>query len=81
LEPHDVNAAVWYNVNMERQNYPVRKTTLHEADDDNEYSSLTPHERVTMMWQLVVNAWPFTGAPPFAPRLQRHVVRLVVGEG
>jgi hypothetical protein len=54
LELHDGKAAVWYNENMERQNYPVRKTTLHEADDlhDEYYASLSPQECLAIVWPI-----------------------------
>jgi len=77
LELHDGKAVVWYNEYMERQNYPVRKTTLHEADDlDDEYcASLTPQECLAMVWPITQQVWKFAGRP-FETRLRRDVVRI-----
>jgi hypothetical protein len=63
---------------MDRSNMPVRLTTLHQAaeDDDDYYASLTPAERIAMIWPLTVDAYTFAGVP-IEPRLRRDVVRLV----
>ena len=61
----------------------VRLTTLEESDDDAAYLTLSPSERVGMMWALAVNAWTFAHAGgasgitrPFdaESRLPRHIV-------
>jgi hypothetical protein len=34
-----------------RRQMPVRKTSLHDAEDEAYYATLSPAERVGMMWQ------------------------------
>lgn len=40
----------------------------------------TPGERLSMVWQLTLDAWAFKGETLAEHRLQRHVVRLHRGE-
>ena len=46
-----------------------------------ELRALSPAERLGMMWQLAIDAWAFKGDPIAESRLQRHVVRILRGEG
>ena len=41
----------------------------------------SPAQRLEMMWPLTLDAWAFMGDPNVEHRLQRHVERLVKGEG
>jgi hypothetical protein len=46
-----------------------------EEQAEREYwKSLTPAERVDMMWQLAIDAWSFMGETFAESRLPRHVV-------
>jgi hypothetical protein len=38
--------------------------------------SLSPAERLAMMWQLTKDAWAFTGERVAESRLSRHIVRI-----
>jgi len=52
----------------------VRKTTLSQQGSDRDYyNSLTPEQRVAMVWQLTVTAWKLAHPDGFEPRLSRHV--------
>jgi hypothetical protein len=45
----------------DRSDYLVVRKSLHESSDDDDYVPGTPEERWNMMWQLVVDAWIFSG--------------------
>jgi hypothetical protein len=66
---------------VDRSQYPVHKTVLHAAEDDSYVRSLTPGERMMMVWPLTLQAWAFKEGLVDEPRLQRHVVRVVRGRG
>jgi hypothetical protein len=51
-----------------------RSFTDAEKADKRYYASLSPAERLDMMWQLAIDAWTFTGGPVAESRLPRHVV-------
>jgi hypothetical protein len=66
-----------------RQNIKVKifRSFDEEAKAEREYwRSLTPAERVDMMWQLTLDAWSFTGAPIAESRLPRHIVSIHRGK-
>lgn len=65
-----------YNRRMQRINYRVRKTTLVGQRSTNDVASLTPAERMAMVWEITKDAWAFMGKPLDESRLQRHVVRV-----
>ena len=71
-----------YNVDMDRANMPVRATTLHDADgeDDDYYALLSASECVAMVWPMTLEAWRFAGEP-FESRLRRDIVRVIRREG
>jgi hypothetical protein len=61
---------------VDRSHYPVRKISL--ADEGRELpSSLTPAQRVAMVWPLTVEAWTFKDGRFDESRLRRDVVRVV----
>jgi hypothetical protein len=45
------------------------------------WESLTPAERLDMMWQLTIDAWSFTGEPIAESRLPRHIVSVHRSKG
>jgi hypothetical protein len=47
-----------------------------EISEREYWESLTPAERLDMMWQLTIDAWSFTGEPIAESRLPRHIVRI-----
>ena len=62
---------------MNRSEYPVRKSTLGEQGQERDYDSLTPEERLAMVWTLTQQSWLFKEGRWDEPRLRRDVVRLV----
>ena len=61
---------------VDRSHYPVRKIRL--ADEGREPpSSLTPAQRVAMVWPLTVEAWTFKDGHFDESRLRRDAVRVV----
>jgi hypothetical protein len=58
------------------RNVPVRKTRLHDSEDESDLKDKSPQELLGMMWQLALNAWAFKENLNAEPRLQRHVVVL-----
>lgn len=58
----------------------IRVMSLHERGQDVDLKGTTPAERLSMMWQLTLDAWAFKGETLVEPRLPRHVVRLHRGE-
>lgn len=54
----------------------VRKSPLHETNDNNDLKGKSPHQLIEMMWQLTLNAWAFKENLNAEPRLQRNVVVL-----
>ncbi len=62
-----------------RAEWPVRVfRSFEEADraDEEFYASLTPGERMGMVWPITLDAWAFTGKANAESRLQRHIVRV-----
>ena len=66
---------------MQRDQMPVRIRKVGEETMVRELRALSPAERLGMMWQLAIDAWAFKGDPIAESRLQRHVVRILRGEG
>jgi hypothetical protein len=54
-----------------------RKLLLGQSDDDRDYGVFTPGERMSMVWQLTLQAWAFKEDLHDEPRLRRDVVRVV----
>lgn len=69
----------WLNVDVNRADYPTRKLRLQDEGTDAEYASLTPAQRVEMVWPLTVQAWTFLRGDFGEPRLRRDAVRTVRG--
>ena len=60
--------------NSRSQRQVVKKSTLHEQGDDGAYyASLTPEQRIGMVWSLTLTAWKFANPDGFEYRLSRHV--------
>jgi hypothetical protein len=67
---------------MDRSAYPTRKTRLDDQGDDNVHlASLTPGQRMEMVWQLTLQAWAFKEDLRDEPRLRRDVGRVVRSGG
>lgn len=64
------------SVHDRRSLYTVRKSTLHEQDEDPDLENTTAAERLGMMWQLTLDAWAFAGKTLAEQRLPRHIVRV-----
>jgi hypothetical protein len=54
----------------------VRVKRLHEQGKERDLENTTPAERLSMVWQLTLDAWTFKGEVLAEPRLPRHIVRL-----
>jgi hypothetical protein len=61
----------------DRSKYPTRVRGLHDPEDTSYVMSLTPAERMRMVWQLTLQAWAFKEGLTVEPRLRRDVVRVV----
>lgn len=60
-----------------RANIRVRISSPGDDDPLSDSRSMTPAERVGIMWQLAMNAWAFTsGAQDAESPLPRHVIRV-----
>jgi len=66
---------------IDRSKYPVQVRRLHDPEDDRYVMSLTPGQRMEMVWQLTLQAWAFKEGLDVEPRLRRDVVRVVRREG
>jgi hypothetical protein len=64
---------------MDRSTYPTRKLLLGQPEDDRDYAMLRPGERMSMVWQLTLQAWAFKEDLRNEPRLRRDVVRVIRG--
>jgi hypothetical protein len=62
---------------MDRSHYPTRIIRPGESEPPDPVWSMTPEQRLEMMWPLTLEAWRFMGIPVDELRLQRHVVRVV----
>ena len=65
----------------DRTGYAVQRRSLRDPEDRSFVLSLTPSERVAMVWTLTCQAWSFAGDFDCESRLPRHVVRVVRGGG
>ncbi len=54
----------------------IRKTTLAEEGLGENYSHLTPGQRVLMVWPLTQTAWRFKGPHGIQSGFPRHVGRV-----
>jgi hypothetical protein len=55
----------------------LRVVGLHEREQRRDYADVSPAERVSVMWQLAVDAWTFMGKAERAESpLQRDVVHI-----
>lgn len=55
----------------------VRVRRLPDQEEERDLNQTTPSERLSMMWQLALDAWAFKGESLAESRLPRHVVRIV----
>ena len=62
-----------------RSKYETRLGKLHDPDDEERrrLASLSPEERLEMVWTLTVQAWAFKEGRTIEPRLRRDVTRVV----
>ncbi len=56
----------------------VRIKGLHEQAET-DLGSATPAERLSMVWQMTLDAWAFKDETVAESRLQRHSVRVLRG--
>jgi len=55
----------------------IRASRLKEQGKDGDVRSMTPAQRMDMMWQLAVDAWAFMGKPVDESQFSRTTVRLL----
>jgi hypothetical protein len=55
----------------------IRVSTLEGSKRDDDLRDTTPAQRLSMMWQLALDAWAFKGERIAEPRLPRHIVRVL----
>lgn len=63
-----------YLSNMALRPMVVRRSRREEDDGDEDYARMSPAERLSMMWQLALDAWTFAGHDEPQSRLSRHLV-------
>ena len=61
----------------DRSKWPVRRMSLAEEGQEQYLRSLSPKERVAMVWPITLQAWAFKEALRDEPRLRRDVVRVI----
>lgn len=59
-----------------RRSFALKTKLSEQGDDRLYYASLTPEQRVAMVWPLTITAWKFRQPDGFEPRLSRHVARV-----
>jgi hypothetical protein len=52
----------------------IRIGSLYEQSKETDLENTTPAERLSMMWQLALDAWTFKGEVLAESRLPRHIV-------
>ena len=65
----------------ERPMRTVRIGALKDQGQEADLDASSPAERLSMMWQLALDAWAFLGEPVAEPRLPRHLVRVLRRQG
>jgi len=60
-----------------RQNRIIRVAKLSEQGKEPDIQNTTAAERISMMWQLAVDAWAFKGETIDESRLQRHIIHIL----
>jgi hypothetical protein len=65
---------------MHKRILKIRIQKLTDQGKEEDLLNTTPAERLSMMWQLAVDAWLFKGESIAQSRLPRHVVSVVRGE-
>ena len=55
----------------------IRIRDLHDRRNDEDYSDMTPAERLGIMWQLALDAYAFQGAEDAKSRLSRDTVHIL----
>lgn len=65
---------------MHKRILKIRIQKLTDQGQEEDLLNTTPAERLSMMWQLAVDAWLFKGESIAQSRLPRHVVSVVRGE-
>jgi hypothetical protein len=63
---------------VDRSKWTTRKRRRSESRDDLEIVPGTPAERMSMMWQLALDAWALAGHVD-EPTFRRDAVRVVRG--
>jgi len=57
----------------------IRRIIQSEEQASTDVSHLSPGERMSMMWQLALQAWMFKEGLTDEPRMRRDIVRVIRG--
>ena len=60
-----------------RASWPTRKGSLTDELDQRDVASMTPSERVEMVWELTKTAWSFKDPSFRESRLRRDIGRVI----
>jgi hypothetical protein len=63
-----------YSCGMVDKTRRVKIGSLYEQGKETDLENTTPAERLSMMWQLALDAWTFKGEALAQSRLPRHIV-------
>lgn len=66
-------------MDVARIDLPTRVHRLAEEPEDDYVASLTPEERLVMVWPLTLQAWAFQTGSTDEPRFRRDVGRVIRG--
>ncbi|HEX7421154.1 MAG TPA: hypothetical protein VF505_14790, partial [Thermoanaerobaculia bacterium] len=61
----------------DRGHWPTRKGSLTDELDQRDVASMTPSERVEMVWELTKTAWSFKDPSFRESRLRRDIGRVI----
>ncbi len=62
---------------MSGRSLSIRVQKLADHREETDLQDTSAAERLSMMWQLAIDAWAFKGEAIAQSRLSRHVVRVM----
>lgn len=75
--PEEIEARRAARANMWTRVIRPGESANLSIEDDRYWLRLSPSERVTLVWQLTVDAWEFAGERIGEQRLRRSVTRIL----
>lgn len=61
----------------DRSHWPTRKLRLEDEDRYDDTATLTPGERIEMVWEITKSAWAFKDPSFHESRLRRDIARVI----